>query len=244
MARRITDGAVNGSPVQVSETNSMRPYQTACSFGTNFLVAWSADEGPWTIPTNTSAWFGQSNLWRPTVRGRMLSEAGVPLRHEFPIQRIFHCNTNVAVAFGGGRYLVACYTWGGAIQRLQPLAADGTRVEYPLGAFYDWSALSPSLAFGGGSFCVVYSDSLGAAHALICAPAFRPEMRITGVRRTNDSIMASFSSSIQISTNLIDWQYHFLGTLPSGRPQLFVRQYEPQWVCIENLRRIDWAKQN
>jgi hypothetical protein len=249
MVQRITAGVPNGPSVQVSETNSMRPYRTACSFGTNFLVAWSADEGPWTIPTNIYVWWGMSNLWRPAVYIRMLSGTAAPLGRPFSVLRSFHYNTNVAVAFGNGRYLVTCYNWGGIVQRVQPLAADGTFRQAwfdVFSSYFDWTNTQPHLAFGADRFCVIYSDGTHGTYAVAVGAQTKPSTRIINLRRTNDSIMADiYPSAIEVSTNFIDWEKRRSWELPSlgGRPQLFVRQVDPTWLCIENLRLIDWAKQ-
>jgi hypothetical protein len=85
------------------------------------------------------------------------------------------------------------------------------------------------------------------------APQSIPQFHLSNLRRTNDSIIVdAFPATIQISTNLINWtnlvNYVVMRTtnMPSlgGQPQLFVRQYEPRWDCLENLRHVDWAKEN
>ena len=250
LARQITGSLPNGSAVQVSETNSMRPYSTACSFGTNFLVLWSADEGPWPVDTNLVMFGGVSNLWRPTVHGRMLSETAVPLRHEFSLLRYPHYNTNVAAAYGDGRYLVTCYN-SEFRQHVQPLDADGARSQYPfqvLSGF--WPEFRPRLAFGAGRFCLAHKLGIDTARSVAIGPIAFSAPSFTSVQRSNNSIAVTLSSyawsSIEVSTNLIDWELRQFAALSSlgGKPQLYVRLASHQWICVENLRSIDWAKQN
>jgi hypothetical protein len=248
MARQITGSLPSGSPVQVSETNSMRPYSTACSFGTNFLVLWSADEGPWAVDTNIVMFGGVSNLWRPTVHGRMVSETGVPLRHEFSLLRYFHYNTNVAAAYENGRYLVTCYN-SGMVQHVQPLDADGSRSEYPFYVFSGfWPEFRPRLASGAGRFCLAHALNGDTARAVVIGPVAFSAPGFTSVQRSNNSIAVTLSypwSAIEVSTNLIDWELRHIAALSSlgGKPQLYVRLASHQRTCIENLRTIDWAKQ-
>jgi hypothetical protein len=251
MVQRITIGALNGSPVQVSETNSMRPYQTACSFGTNFLVAWSTDEGPWNVDTNLYGFGGASNVWRPTVHGRMLSQTAVPLGHEFPVLRNFHFNTNVAIAFGDDRYVVTCYNYPSFRQQVQPLSVDGAQREYVFDAMFDptMGNAGVQIAFGADRYCAIYSQLDGYFRSVTLARRATPDMQFFNVRRTNDSIIADSSvpfGRFEFSTNLIDWQLTDWGTtMPSlsGRRQIFFRQANHTWRCLENLRMLHWAKQ-
>jgi hypothetical protein len=264
VAQRITGGALNGGPIQVSETNSMRPYSTACSFGTNFLVAWSADDGPWPLShTNAAAWPGQSNVWRPTVHARMLSETAVPLRHEFSMLRRKHYNTNVAVTFGSRGYLVACYTWGNIFGFAQPLFADGTPREDSFSVFYGMQAfyeLRPRLAALGDRYCLLYqaqptNPGRYPSMSFVLAPKYVPELRMRPLRRTNNTIVVDhgitsangttvYTAAVQVSTNMIDWEWVSGQQLPSlpVRPHRFFRLVDANWECMNNLRRLDHAK--
>ncbi len=265
VAQRITGGALNGSPTQVSETNSMRPYSTACSFGTNFLVAWSADEGPWPLSnTNTVAWPGATNVWRPTVHGRMLSETATPLRHEFSILRGTHYNTNVAVAFGSRGYIVACYTWGGNWESVQPLLADGTPREHLVDVVWGGGAfdeLRPRVAAVGDRYCVLYQATPShvwrfPSVSVVLAPKYLPELRMRHLRRTNNTIVVDhgitsangttvYTAGVQTSTNMIDWEWVTGQQLPSlpVRPHLYFRLFDATWECMSNMRRLHHAKQ-
>ncbi len=257
VAQRITGGALNGSPTQVSETNSMRPYATACSFGTNYLVAWSADEGPWIIDTNLCCYGGVSHLWQSAVHVRMLSESGAPLRHEISMLRGSHYNTNVVATFGARGYLVACYTWGLAVQFVQPLLGDGTLRDDAMTVRYYFSGgppLRPRVAATGDRYCVLYqcaltNGSTGPSLSLVIAPQFLPELRLIDLHRTNNSFIVDSSfrvGGLQVSTNMIDWENVYPFNLPSmgGKPRLFVRQRYTTWSCLENLRHIDRLKKD
>jgi hypothetical protein len=88
-----------------------------------------------------------------------------------------------------------------------------------------------------------------AAVTVAVGPATFPDLSITGVHRVGNSIGLSTPfpwGSIQISTNLVNWeqahafQLQFLG----GRPQMYVRLSSHHWKCIENLRFIDSVKRD
>jgi hypothetical protein len=253
VAQRVTGGALNGTPVQVSETNSMRPYATACSFGTNFLVAWSADELPVPIEPNACCFDGATNLWRSTVHGRMLSGDSNPLGHEQSLARSGYYSTNVVAVFAGDRYVVCSFSWETMRQAAHFFNADGTRRGYPTDTLsFFLSQLRPRLATGAGKVCVIYQvksaqsgNTSGAC--VMFAPQYLAEIRLTDLRRTNAGIAAALLSyaTIEVSTNFIHWEGHRISDLPSmgGRPQLFVRAVNHTWTCIQNLRAIDWAKQ-
>ena len=266
VAQRITGGVLNGGPTQVSQTNSMRPYSTACSFGTNFLVAWSTDEGPWPLPsTNYAPWVGQSHLWRPTIHARMLSESAAPLRHEFSVLRTTHDNTNVAVAYGSRGYVVECYTWGNVFEFVQPLFADGTAREHPVGVLYGaWAyggfELRPRVAAAGDKYCVIYQTAPTnvwrfPSIAVVMAPKYRPELRMKPLRRTNNTLVvdhsypspegATWYMTVQVSTNMIDWEWVPSAQLPSlpPAPVRFFRLFDATWECVNNLKQINHAKQ-
>jgi hypothetical protein len=264
VAQRITGGALNNGPTQVSETNSMRPYATACSFGTNFLVVWSADEGPWPLSnTNTVAWPGATNVWRPTVHGRMLSESAVPLRHEFSMLRGTHYNTNVAATFGSRGYIVACHTWGNW-ESVQPLLADGTPREHLVDVLWGtggFDELRPRVAAVGDRYCLLYQTTPShewrfPSVSVVLAPKYVPELRMKHLRRTNNTIVVDHSylsaqgttvyATVQVSTNMIDWEWLPSQQLPSlpVRPLLYFRLFDSTWECVNNLRQLHQAKQD
>jgi hypothetical protein len=214
VAQRITAGAISGTPVQVSETNSMRPYPTACSFGTNFLVAWSMDEAPITTSTNEYCCFEGGNiLRRPMVHGRMVSESAVPLRHEMALVRRGFYSTNVALAYCGDRYVLSVFTWWkemngyptSAMERqfVHFLNADGSRrasptqIDYPfiynapLPQFIDRSyisSLKPRCVAGFGGFCILFqatATTVTGGYSVILTRRDLPEFRIPYRREAN-----------------------------------------------------------
>jgi hypothetical protein len=238
LAHRITDGALNGAPIQVSETNSMLPYATACSFGTNFLVVWSANDPRVELPVWGCCFEGASFLRRPTIHGRMVSETGVPLRHELALARRGVFCTNVALTFTGDRYILSFFTWwrdifGGdssmapmEYQDVHFLNADGSRRNYParVNSYY-WSEipalsgldvmeLKPRCVTGGGKVCLLYqvrrTNYLQGLSATLSHDQ-APEIRLPAMQRTNEVIVSQEwkgYTAIEFSTNLIHWERH------------------------------------
>jgi hypothetical protein len=298
LARVISNSVPVGTTVTVSQTNSLTPHPTACSFGTNYLVAWSADEGPyvWCLDflsgSPDSPCARGTNYWFSLVYGRMLSRDGKASGETFSINPSTGTNIKPAAAFGGGRYLVGCentfaYTPGfepsshyHSRESLQPLAPDGSRSQYPVPTFlyYEvlpYETLSPRIAFGGDRFCVLYS---GTNHQFaIFYGAARDEPIITNLRQGTNGLVVEMKGPVgfEISTNLVDWHMAefsnprpitngvvsvdvvgFFDTdfslggvtklselLTRSDARLFIRVASQKWPCIENLRAIQWAKQ-
>ena len=245
LARFVADSGPTGSVIPISQTNSMRVYQTACSFGTNFLVVWSEDEGP--IPTYyyiaQPPYLVLTNSWYPMIHGRMFSADGAPRANEFTVARCASTNTWPAVAFDGSRHVVIWASDGRP--HAQSLAPDGSLLGYPL-AGYAVRATKPSIVTGAGIFCAVYSG----LYTVEFIRDSMPETRLVNVRRapgggiSADSSLPSWTA-IEVSSNLTQWTSARLSDLPSlnSGPRLFVRAFDGKWQCIEQMRAIDWAKQ-
>jgi hypothetical protein len=252
MARRLAGDGTPGDLWTISQTNSMRPYPTACSFGTNFLVLWSSDH---TVSWNAAEPCLDAQRY-PALHRRMVGNGPVGAESSLMASPVhlgmgiaYFGNTRPGVAFGQGRYLVTCVETTGR-RRTQLLAADGSRTAYPLIVTRSFDLTdSTRLAFGSGHFMAFYSDWNGDTRAFRLGPETMPDLRLTQVHRTNNSIAVSAftaPSTVEVSTNFIHWEKRLLSELPSlgGRPQLYVRQVDYHWVCAGNLRLIDWTKQN
>jgi hypothetical protein len=262
LVRAISNGQPVGVVCVVSQTNSVLPYPTACSFGTNYLALWSTAIGPILGGYCAGASAG-TDLYFAMVDGRMLTPAAEPAGNSFAVIRSSNANTNLAVAFTSGRYLVSAgsadLSFTLASMR-QPLAADGSRVQQPL-----WPQ-TPSIpwphhrmAAGVGRFCVVEwyfypSNYFGPAdqrvRAIIYAPEFQPELslNLTDFQRINRGITPSGFypySEFEYTTNLVTWTpifFYQLSTL-TNFTQLYVRLKDGRWICTDNLRAISQAKQ-
>jgi hypothetical protein len=261
MARPLANGQPVASPVTVSETNSPNPHPTACSFGTNFLVAWSVDlelvpkENSWWCPDYPNC---PTNIWFSSVYGRMVTPEGNLPGNSFPIIRARSANTNISVAYQSGRYLVAVVTdmtfgFQSLPAMLQPLAADGSRVQQPIDAlnfYYPYSSpFQRRMAAALGTFCVLewrQQDAVQELRAVLYAPQFAPDHFLTNLKRTtNGGIQVAGYSTAEYTTNFVHWSPIFLGHLPSltNHPRLFVRSKNDAWPCMENMRAISKAKQ-
>jgi len=230
VARFIDETGPLGLPFDVSQTNSFAPHPTGCSFGTNFLVAWSWDEG---IHFYSDFYADQyTNAWYQVICGRMVSASGSTVSNSFVIARNPFWNTNPVVAFGNGNFLTA---WATAeqhgrqgLQRLQPLLANGARSGYPIHALrFSEHSNRPRVCFGAGRFCVLYpyyrhgipdepTHSLMVGHEQMEAPA------LVNLRRTNGSIAVKSSRTyrswngtypwnevVETSTNGVDWRLQY-----------------------------------
>jgi hypothetical protein len=259
VARVISNAQPAGLAVSVSQTNSLTPHPTACSFGTNYLVAWSMAEGPYSMNDFGICSSCPTNLWFAMVHGRMITRAGNVSGHPFPIIRARGANTNIAVAFNGESYLVTAVTGSSLPLRfksalMQSLAPDGARVQSPFGVWWiSWNL--QRLAAGKGRFCLLeyYGDAVFSDYEVrtaILAPQFERAPQITDLKRTtNGSISAGSSAGpfrfAEYTTNLVDWTPFWLPDLPTltNHPRLFVRLADHQWRCVENLRAVRAAKE-
>jgi hypothetical protein len=271
LARVIANGQPAGNASVVSQTNSAAPFPTACSFGTNYLVLWSVDNGLYPFPSYYY-WPGwtETNVHYAMVDGRMVTFAGEPAGDSFAVIRARGMHTNVAVAFASGRYLVGAIA--GAIPvssnlshtfsaLLQPLAANGARVQHPIIATrYSLPAPERLLASGAGRICELEWEKSGTSEqrlrTVIYTPQFRSELRITNLQRTNGGISAvgisgteyttnvMYWSAAEYTTNFVNWTTIYLQQLPTltNHPKLLVRLKDASWPCMENLRAIDGAK--
>ena len=301
VARFVDPNGPLGAPFDVSQSNSFRPHPTACSFGTNFLVAWSWDEGvcsylQWDQRTETAS---ITSGWYQVVSGRIVSATGTVLGKDFLIARNPYWNTNPVVAFGNGNFLAA---WATAeqdlfqgLQRVQLLSANGSRNGYPIHAVRIGGKINqPRLCFGQGRFCALYSQYGDTSPEGTFSAVFDHEQMeaptLINLRRTTNGSIAVESSRtysswdgntytrdefIETSTNAVDWtigyprwwnytltlqdlpllpaypiwlednnHHYFRSTTNIAEPhRLFVRVVDRKWQCIEQLRGLDWAKQ-
>ena len=250
LARFVNENGPVGSVVTVSEANSLRAWPTACSFGTNYLVAWSWDEYlQYRHDTQQSS--TMTNGWFPMIHGRICSSSGVPQSNAFIIARFAHTNINPALAFADGNYLAVWKRVEGydgvtsGSQHLQLLNSFGGRSQYPSAAWRD-SVKAPGVTSGAKRFCVVYPLVSGITRSTIFGPQTIAEPVMTIRRTTNGTAASSSGASYlgQISTNLIEWTPVFLGQFTNWPVQgpLFVRTVDHGWPCVEQLRSIAWAK--
>jgi hypothetical protein len=261
LARVISSSQPIGDASVVSQTNSMAPFPTACSFGTNYLVLWSADNGLYSLPSYYySPGWTQTNTHFAMVDGRMITPAGQPAGDSFGVIRARGVNTNVSVAFANGRYLVGASPGGILVTSngtvdfnaplLQPLAANGARVHQPISAHSYIPSPLRRLAGGVELICELEWEHSGSSaqvlRTAIYAPQFRPDLRLTNLQRTaNGGISANGSTGAEYTTNFVDWTQISLQQLSTltNRSRLFVRLKDAHWSCMENLRAITGAKQ-
>ena len=262
LARVLSNGVPSGGVLPVSQTNSYTPHETACSFGTNYLVAWSTDEGPYSFNHfGGSGW--PTNTWFAHVYGRMITSEGTAPADAFPIIRAHATNSNVTAVFDGHRYLVWANwnLWWGRHPGIQILEADGSRAQFPiaeyLGGFnYVDPFIGPRLAFGAGRFCAISVRIFSTAFS---SPNLRPNILILGheykplhtfnIQRGTTGLVFNYQGGyLEFSSNLVDWvafyenpvlYYQFVGM---ANPHMFVRRRDASWTCIANLRAMDWAK--
>lgn len=255
VGRFVNEAGPTGGIISISETNSLRPYRTACAFGTNFLVAWSHDVGPWPFFLYDPD-FRLTNAWYPVVDGRIITAQG-PGTPEFPLIRGNLTNIDVTVAFGGDRFLVACAnhnpasTYGVRQTFFRAIRENGSLTDAP---FHGIRMGSPALAYGGGRWCSATTDDAAETRFTFAGHQTMPDLSLVNLRRgSNGTIRVESSRTlgdwepVQLSTNLIDWNYRYgsvIGNVPriAGEGRLFVRLYEPKWTCVENLRAIEWGK--
>jgi hypothetical protein len=256
LGRRIVAGEPQGAVIPISETNSMRPYATACAFGTNYLVAWSADEGPWPCEPFDSRCNGDTNVWFPAGQVRLLSTAGEPINNSVPVLRGSQFNTNISVVFADGQYVVTgerVWWWRLAAQ---PVLATGEIRDHAFDFSYSHHVAGVR-AYGAsapGRSCWVFVYSNCESRAVVLARQVQVPPPLFAPRRTNDGIHVYTGYTLAISTNLVDWQ-DLRATNSAGyqtawylsrfadHPQVFVRSRWVHLECMKNLRRIDHAKQ-
>ena len=258
LARVLSNGVPSGAVLSVSQTNSYTPHETACSFGTNYLVAWSTDEGPYSF-NDFGACCWPTNTWFAHVYGRMITPQGTAPANAFPIIRAHATNSNVTAVFDGHRYLVWANwnLWWGKHPGIQILEADGSRAQFPiteyLGGFnYVDPSIGPRLAFGAGRFCAIsmrtfetaYYSPYGPRNVMIFGYEYKAHT-FHIQRGTNSNLAFNYQGVyVEYSTNLVDWApgYYnqFIGM--TNHPRMFVRSRSGLWTCIANLRAMNWAK--
>jgi hypothetical protein len=259
LARVVSNAGPEGNVITISETDSHRPHATACAFGTNYLVVWSRDDSSESDYVLTPDGFVFTNVWFPCVFARNVSPSGVAQTNMFRVLRTTFANTNVTVTYGNGGFFVAamCDTVHPlsstnvhpSQQWVQVLHSDGSRWHYPVRSLLQSGAPGQvSVAAAAGVFLALYPDKFGRTAPVVLAPGFMPEMQLINLRRTNNGFAAESSLGwpyIETSTNLIDWDGHrLIAELPTltNSSRLFVRQINGGWMCIEQLRAIEWAK--
>ena len=260
IARLISNAVPFSAPVIVSQTNSFRPYPTACTFGSNYLVAWSWDEGPYPsywIATRDFPQYIQTNVWFPILHGRFVSPSASLIGSTMVIARGMYGNTDPAIAFDGHHYFIAWSTRDTntvsryANQRAQSMALDGTARYYPvITAFLLGDPVATRIAFGGDRFCILYKYVFGGGNlsqsVMVGRRAINDFKLINVQRSAGGGIQAQSTGPMQMetSTNFVDWVPGLLSDLPNmpARSQLFVRLVDRRWQCIEQLNAIDWAK--
>ena len=181
VARMISNGAPVGPAFSVSDTNSLLPHATACSFGMNYLVAWIQEAG---LSSRLLSFLQQSipgsflfeddrrytNYWPIMIFTRIVSLSGALPSNPVILSRNPYMNTNPAIVFGDGGYMIAWMNQNTfetnpssyelaypLAQRVQRLHADGTGWNYPI----IMSPLSRQYrtvvaGFGAGRHCVLY----------------------------------------------------------------------------------------
>ena len=225
LVRLLSNSVPVGSVVQASETNSLTPHETAVCFGTNYLVAWSATDGPYS-EQDLYIYTWPTNFWFAQVHGRMITQQGVALNHSFPLICARATNSAVTAIFQNGQYLVWA-NWipsvpedGSSSKRgrhpgIQVLAADGSRAHFPIidlfsGGWYypspSGSASPPRFGFGTNRFCAL-SFPLGQFQGtvMILGAGYKANPLLFNPQRSSNGVLTFRTTTPWLSTRELPW---------------------------------------
>jgi len=248
--------------VIISENPAQQAWPpTLASDGTNWLVAWSRETGPYLVLN--------SNLSLPMLFGRIVAQDGTPSGHEVQIRWGGLGQFKPKAAFNGENYLVGwvektradiAWYWQSAVRQLNS-AGHPVMTEFWVQRFFNFSPIEPpDLALGGcaSRFLVGWaglSDSSLRGTVLTRLNrvfALRNFVRTAGGDAQFDLAgPPNWSYGIEVSTNCVKWnswndfyppgRITIPATAASANGSLF-RAFDGQTACRENQRLIQQAK--
>ena len=237
------------SPITISSANASNAYPLAVHWsGTNALVAWTREVGPFLYGSNSAPLASLTNIFIPMIRARFLSCEGTPLDAEFEVGRARGVQLHPQIGFDGTNYLVVWLdsrpagvnetpppsldAWQLYAQQITP---NGTKPQRELQIGRRQPAhlavQSPCLIFNGTRFvmaCAVENDTIG-GEFIGTIPVIPTRLAGFGGAKPSWTVTIlgdeRWAHVVQFSTNLSSWFNLNAPPIPLGPGQVTLRDY-------------------